>query len=100
MKKLASVLSLATLVFLAAAFASAQSQPPRNESERELFELLNHERAANHLPELQWDDALCKAARRHALLMLDPNIMEHQLTGVPGLGARLTSAGARLTHIA
>src|SRR5215470_17385369 len=29
--------------------------PPRNESERELFELLNHERVANHLAELKWD---------------------------------------------
>jgi len=81
--------------------ALAPSQlPPRNESERELFELLNHERAANHLPELKWDDALFKAARKHALLMLDLNIMEHQLPGEPGLEERLTAAGARFTYIA
>jgi len=79
----------------------AQTQtPPRNESERELFELLNHERAANHLPELKWDDALFKAARQHALLMLDLNIMEHQLPGEPGLEERITAAGARFTYIA
>ena len=90
----------ATFLFFAVAFAGSQSQPPRNESERELFELLNHERAANHLPELQWDDALFKAARRHALLMLDLNIMEHQLPGEPGLEERLTSVGARFTYIA
>ena len=79
----------------------AQSQmPPRNESERELFDLLNKERSENELPELKWDDALFKAARKHALLMLDLNIMEHQLPGEPGLDERLTNAGARFTYIA
>ncbi|HEY6945317.1 MAG TPA: CAP domain-containing protein, partial [Candidatus Acidoferrum sp.] len=61
----------AVLFFFVSASAGAQSQiPPRNESERGLFELLNHERAANNLPEVKWDDALFKAARQHALLML------------------------------
>jgi uncharacterized protein YkwD len=91
----------AALLFFAVASANAQTQtPPRNESERELFELLNHERAANHLPELKWDDVLFKAARQHALLMLDLNIMEHQLPGEPGLEERITAAGARFTYIA
>lgn len=74
--------------------------PPRNESEHELFELLNNERVANHLPELHWDEALFKAARKHALLMLDLNILEHQLPNEPGLEERLTNAGARFTYIA
>jgi uncharacterized protein YkwD len=87
--------------FLVAASAAAQTQtPPRNESERELFELLNNERVAHNLPELKWDDALFKAARQHALLMLDLNIMEHQLPGEPGLEERITAAGARFTYIA
>ena len=72
----------------------------RNESERELFDLLNDERAANDLPELKWDDALFRAARKHAVLMLDLNIMEHQLPGEPGLEERITAAGARFTFIA
>jgi len=98
------------LCFLAAPFTpfvagsggtQAQSQVlPRNESERELFELLNHERAANNLPELKWDDALFKAARQHALLMLDQDGFEHQLPGEPALEERLTNAGARFTFIA
>ena len=91
----------AILFFFVPASAGAQTQiPPRNESERELFELLNRERAANHLPELKWDEALFKAARKHALLMLDLNIMEHQLPGEPGLEERFTNAGARFTYIA
>lgn len=88
-------------LFFVAASASVQAPtPPRNDSERELFELLNRERAANHLLELKWDDALFKAARKHALLMLDLNIMEHQLPGEPGLEERLTNSGARFTYVA
>lgn len=101
MKKRASLLLAATFVFFVAASANAQTQtPPRNESERELFELLNQERVANDLPELKWDDALFKAARKHALLMLNLNIMEHQLPGEPGLDERVTAAGARFTYLA
>lgn len=99
MKRAASFLVCATFVFFVAASAGAQI-PPRNESERELFELLNHERVTHSLPELKWDDALFKAARKHALLMLDLNILEHQLPGEPGLEERITAAGARFTYIA
>lgn len=91
---------LAVLLFLVAASAAQAQTPPRNESERELFELLNHERVANGLPELKWDDALFKAARQHALFMLNLNILEHQLPDEPGLEERITAAGARFTNIA
>lgn len=87
--------------FLVSASQSAQTQPlERNDSERELLDLLNHERTADHLPELKWDEALFKAARKHALLMLDLNTPGHQLPGEPGLAERLTNAGARFTYIA
>ena len=99
MKGFYSLLASAVLVFLVAASAGAQ-MPPRNESESELFELLNRERVTNHLAELKWDDALFKAARKHALLMLDLNILDHQLPGEPGLQERITAAGARFTFIA
>lgn len=89
------------LAFFAAAPASAQAQALQlNESEREMFELLNRERVAHNLPELRWDDALFKAARQHALRMLDLNAMEHQLPGEQGLEERLAAAGARFTYIA
>jgi uncharacterized protein YkwD len=99
--KILSSFLVAAFVFFAVAYASAQSQAlQRNDSERELFELLNRERAANNLPELLWDDAVFKAARKHALLMVDLNILEHQLPGEPGLEERLTAAGARFSYIA
>ena len=93
---------LATVcLFFASASRSVQTQPLQlNNSERELFDLLNQERTANHLPELKRDEALFKAARKHALLMLDLNTLEHQLPGEPGLAERLTNAGARFTYIA
>ena len=86
-KKIVASLASVSLFFVPAS-RSAQTQP--NDAERELFDLLNHERTANHLPELMRDDALFRAARKHALLMLDLNTFEHQLT----------NAGARFTYIA
>jgi uncharacterized protein YkwD len=98
-RKNSTLLSAAGVLFFAAA-AVAQSQTlRRNDSERQLFALLNGQRTAQALPELQWDDALFKAARKHALLMLNLNILEHQLPGEPTLDARLTAAGARFTFI-
>jgi uncharacterized protein YkwD len=93
--------------FLAAFFlfslcsgAAAQSETlQRNDSERELFELLNQERVAQGLPELQWDDALFRAARKHALLMLNLNSLEHQLPGEPNVEERITAAGARFSLV-
>src|SRR5258708_13774343 len=90
---------------LAAAFffcfsACAYAQLQRNDSERQLFEALTRERTAQGLPALQWDNALFKAARRHALLMLDLNRLEHQLPGESGLEGRLAEAGARFSVIA
>ncbi len=90
---------------LAAAFlfffsTSAYAQLQRNDSERQLFEALNHERTAQGLSALQWDNALFKAARHHALLMLNLNRLEHQLPSESNLEGRLAEAGARFGAIA
>jgi len=71
-----------------------------NGSERQLFEFVNRERAAQSLSALQWDNALFKAARRHALLMLNLNRLEHQFSSEPSLEDRLSETGARFTAIA
>ncbi len=98
-RKNSTLLSAAGVLFFAATGVVHSQTLRRNDSERQLFELLNAERTAQSLPELQWDDALFKAARRHALLMLNLNILEHQLPGEPALDARLTAAGARFAFI-
>jgi hypothetical protein len=89
------------LLFLLVSFsAQAEEKLNPNDSERQLFDSLNHERTEQGLSRLQWDSALFKAARKHALLMLNLNILEHQLPNEPTLEARLAEAGARFTSIA
>src|SRR5213594_3131964 len=91
---------LVAAVFLCFFSTSVSAQLQRNDSERQLFESLNRERAAQGLSALQWDNALFKAARHHALLMLNLNMLEHQLPSEPGLEPRLAEAGARFSIIA
>jgi len=97
MKKFKFLLA-ATLFCFLPTIVGAQLQ--RNESERELFESVNRERASQGIPPLQWDAHLFKAARQHALLMLNLNKLEHQLPNEPGLETRLAEAGARFAAIA
>src|SRR6266849_5772338 len=90
---------------LAAAFlfffsTSAYAQLQRNDSERQLFDALNHERTTQGLSALQWDVALFKAARLHALRMANLNMLEHQLPSESNLETRLAEAGARFSIIA
>src|SRR5438552_15883334 len=92
------VLLAATVLFFISASANVQLQ--RNDSERQLFEALNRERAAQGLSALQWDDVLFKAARRHALRMANLNMLEHQLPNESNLEGRLAEAGARFSVIA
>jgi uncharacterized protein YkwD len=87
-------------VFLLFTPFSVVAQSQMNDSERQLFEALNRERTSQALPALHWDEALAKAALLHARRMAFYNIVEHQLSGEPGLEARLTQAGARFGAIA
>jgi hypothetical protein len=61
---------------------------------------VNHERTAQSLAPLEWDETLAKAARLHARRMAFYNLVEHQLSGEPDLEARLAEAGARFGAIA
>ena len=112
MKNPALAFGAGFLFFCATSTARAQTRPQaqtkqdvpsqtleRNDSERQLFDLLNDQRAAWGLGELHWDEALFKAARKHALLMADQDTMAHQLPGEPNLEERLTAAGARFSLI-
>jgi uncharacterized protein YkwD len=75
------LLAIAFLFFLAPIIRAQSALLPENDSERQLFEALNHERAAHSLPALQWDHSLFKAARLHALRMVNLNQLEHQQIG-------------------
>jgi hypothetical protein len=99
MRKFNFLLAAALLVFLFTTASSAAAQR-LSENEQVLFDAANRERAAQSLPALQWDEALAKAARKHANRMAFYNVVKHQLPGEPDLEARLTEAGARFSFIA
>ena len=99
MRNLKFLLAAALSVFLLAIPAPPAAQKI-SENEKVLFDAANRERAAQSLPALQWDEALAKAARKHANRMAFYNVVEHQLSGEPNLEARLTEAGARFGSIA
>jgi cysteine-rich secretory family protein len=81
-------------------FSTRAYAQQRNDSERQLFEGLNRERTAQGLSALQWDNALFRAARQHALRMANLNRLEHQLPSESNLEGRFAEAGARFGAIA
>lgn len=88
------------LLVLALSFGSsciAQEKIP--ETEKLLFDAANHERAERKLPLLKWDEGLARAARKHAELMAEQDLLEHRLSGEPDLPARAREAGANFSHI-
>jgi hypothetical protein len=91
----------ALLVFPSAGQVSPQSgQPQTGSPERALFDAANRERAAKGLGLLRWDESLAAAAREHAQLLAQRNILSHQLPGEPPLEDRGRQAGARYSVIA
>ena len=78
--------------------SSISSHPTANE--KLLLDATNRERAAAGLQPLQWDDALAAAAREHAQLMVQENVLSHQLPGEPSLEQRVAQAGAKYAMVA
>jgi len=98
-------LSRFRFLFLAVVFLpflpfALRAQQQMNDDERQFFDAVNRERAAQSLAPLRWDETLAKAARLHARRMAFYNIVEHQLSGEADLETRLTEAGARFGVIA
>lgn len=69
-------------------------------TERLLFEAANRERAQRKLTLLKWDEGLARAARKHAELMAQHDLLEHQVPGESDLATRAREAGASFSHIA
>jgi uncharacterized protein YkwD len=91
----------ALLVFPSVGQAFPQSgQPQTGSPERALFDAANRERAAKGLSLLRWDESLAAAARQHAQLLAQRNVLSHQLPGEPPLEDRARQAGARYSVIA
>src|SRR6266566_4887171 len=81
-KKIVASLASVSLFFVPAS-RSAQTQP--NDAERELFDLLNHERTANHLPHVRQQILEGIEVEHEQRMLSRRNTFEHQLPGEPGL---------------
>ena len=88
---------LIALMLLLGETCLAQQKIP--ETEKSLFDAANHERAERKLPLLKWDEGLARAARKHAELMAEQDLLEHRLSGESELPARAREAGAKFSHI-
>ena len=85
------------VIFLFGQVSAAQQKA--SDTERLLFDNANRERAERRLPLLKWDEGLARAARRHAELMAEHDLLEHQLPGEADLATRARGAGASFSHI-
>jgi uncharacterized protein YkwD len=99
------------IFFVSAAHPQDQSpnRPPRptaplaphpSPDEKFLLDSTNRERAAAGLQPLKWDDALAAAARQHAQLMAQENLLSHQLAGEAPMDQRVARAGAKFAMVA
>lgn len=68
-------------------------------AEQGLMEAVNRERKERSLSILKWDEGLARAAHKHAELMAEQSVLEHQLPDEPELAVRAHDAGARFSHI-
>jgi uncharacterized protein YkwD len=76
--------------------AQASTAPGVAESrydESQVLNLINQQRAANHLYALRYNSELFTAALNHGRRMYQTNTLSHQLPGEPSLGARITAVG-------
>lgn len=87
---------IAVAVALAASQAAAQQIDP--DSEREMVQLVNAERAKVGLPALQVDDRLTTIAREHSQLLAVKHALSHQFSGEPDLRHRIVATGLRFNY--
>jgi len=87
-----SRMAMAGLVALMALCAAAWPQGSESAAaEQELFRMTNRDRAEAGLPELEWNEWLAQAARKHAAEMARRGRLSHQFPGEPGLRDRVAA---------
>lgn len=97
---LLSLLVVTSLCARPVAMSAADTARLREESARYLFDRANHERMANGLQPLKWENALALAAVRHAERMAGSGSISHQYADEPGLQERFGAEGARFSAVA
>jgi uncharacterized protein YkwD len=94
----APLLALTLLLSLVTLAGPAQAATTRRTAAevqygRAVFQVLNAERAANHLPALRFDQRLRLSARWHNLSMARYNTLSHQVPGEAAFTRRISRAG-------
>ena len=77
----------------------AHAQSPAVRTERNLLAAVNQARRSQGLAQLQWDESLAAAARRHAAVMAEHGSAQHAFSGEPSLSARVKLAGAHFSWL-
>jgi len=93
-----SRMAMAALIALMALCAAARPQNAGSESaaaEQELFRMTNRDRAEAGVPELEWNEWLAQAARKHAAEMARRGQLSHHFPGEPGLRDRIAATSLR-----
>src|SRR2546425_4892908 len=88
-----------TFAFVCLFSQAGLAQERISNAEKLLFDSVNRERAARELPLLKWDGGLARAARKHAELMAEQNLLLHRLPGEADLTSRAREAGVSFSHI-
>jgi len=91
-----AVATVAALLLLAGA-ARAQGDVG-HAAEQQLLALVNQERATAHLPLLEWDEHMARAALAHCQLMAQRDELSHQFPGEDPLILRLHAENIRSDH--
>lgn len=83
------------LLFSAFAICPVRAQSGRIAGPRELWEMVNHERAKAGVHKLEWSEQLAASALAHAQRMVEQGQLSHQLSQEPDLGDRIRATGLR-----
>jgi hypothetical protein len=72
----------------------------QSSSEKQLLDLVNHEREKAGLNKLEWSDQLAEAALAHSKLLADHQDLSHQFPGEPLLQERVGATKLRFNAVA
>src|SRR5207244_13303518 len=71
------------------------AQQKTSNAEQLLFDSVNRERLARHLPILKWDEGLARAARKHAEQMAEEDFLAHQVPAAGVVATRVRGGRTR-----
>jgi len=96
LKSRVGIAGLVVLVALCTTAVWPQDQVSQSAAaEQELFRMINRDRAEAGLPELEWNEWLAQAARKHAMEIARRGQLSHQFPGEPDMRNRIAATSLR-----